>query len=73
MRDQTIHTLVMCVLVAHTLIVPVLDVCLFITHVHSLCAPSSHMRDSSMCNLVCHRYDNPTNAPIGNPSMARLP
>ena len=26
-----------------------------------------------MCNLVCHHYDNPTNVPIGNPSMARRP
>ena len=33
----------------------------------------SHMRDSSMCNMVCCRYDNPTSAPIGDPSMVILP
>ena len=31
------------------------------------------VRDSSKCNMVCCCYDNPTNAPMGNPSMARLP
>ena len=26
-----------------------------------------------MCIIICHRYDNPTNTPSGDPSMARLP
>ena len=32
-----------------------------------------HMRDSSTCNMVCCRYDNPTSAPVGDPIMVRLP
>ena len=31
------------------------------------------MRDSSTCNMVCCCHDNPTNDPIGDPGMARLP
>ena len=26
-----------------------------------------------MCIIICHCYDAPTTAPIGDPSMARLP
>ena len=43
---------------------------------HMLCplsATRSHMRDSSTCNMVCCHNNNPTSAPIGDPSMARLP
>ena len=32
-----------------------------------------HVRDSSTCNMVCCCNDNPTSAPIGDPSVARLP
>ena len=54
---------------------------LYISHlcsciVHMLCPLSvtwSHVRDSYMCNMVCCHNDNPTSAPIGDPSMARLP
>ena len=26
-----------------------------------------------MCIIICHRYDDPTTAPTGDPSMATLP
>ena len=48
--------------------------CLFVVHI---LRPSSMtwllVRDSSICNVVCHHYDNPTTAPTGDPSMAGLP
>ena len=48
--------------------------CSCIAHMlHLLSMTQSHVRDSSTCNMVCCHYDNPTSAPIGNPSMARLP
>ena len=40
---------------------------------HLLSMTWSHVRNSSMCNMVCCHNDNPTSAPIGDPSMARLP
>ena len=33
----------------------------------------SLMRDSPSCNIVCCYNENPTNDPMGNPSMVRLP
>ena len=49
-------------------------VCSYIAHVlHPSSATRSLMKDSSMCNMVCCYYDNPTNAPIGDPGMAGLP
>ena len=50
-------------LVAHTLLV----------HVHSFHAPQPHIRGSSTSIIICRRYEDPTTAPIGDPSMARLP
>ena len=48
--------------------------CSYIVHIlHPSSVIQSLMRDSSMCNMVCCHYDNPTNAPICNTSMARLP
>ena len=32
----------------------------------------SHVGDRSTCIMVSCRYDNPTSAPIGNPSMVRV-
>ena len=40
---------------------------------HLLSLTQSHMGDSSTCIMVCCHYDNHTSAPIGNPSMVRLP
>ena len=50
-------------LVTHTLV----------THVHVLHMPRSHIRGSSTCIIICHRYYDPTTDPTGDPSMARLP
>ena len=47
--------------------------CMSTIHVHALSITWSHMRHSSMCNMVCCHYENPTSAPIGDPSMVRLP
>ena len=33
----------------------------------------SFIRGSSTCIIIFHRYDDPTTAPTGDPSMARLP
>ena len=57
------HMFVACVLVTHMLV----------TCVHSSCMPWLHIRRSSMCIIICHCYNNPTTAPRGDPSMARLP
>ena len=48
--------------------------CSCIVHVlHPLSMTWSHVRDSSMCHMVCCHNDDPTSAPIGDRSMARLP
>ena len=48
--------------------------CSYIAHVlHPSSTTQSLMRASSTCNMVCCHYDNPTNAPIGDPGMAGLP
>ena len=48
--------------------------CSCIAHMlHPLSMTQSHMRHSSMCNMVCCRNDNPTSAPIGYPIVTRLP
>ena len=48
--------------------------CSCIVHMlHLLTVTQSNMRDSFMCNIVCCFNDNPTSAPLGDPSMARLP
>ena len=53
--------------------------CAFQSHVHSLhvLCPSSANRslilDVSMCNMICYHHENPTNGPMGDPSMVRLP
>ena len=49
----------------------VIHMCSYVACV--LCPLWSHLRDSSTCNMVCCHYNNPTSAPIGNPSMVRLP
>ena len=46
---------------------------MLVMHVHSFHMPWSHIRGSSKCIIICHRYEDPTTAPIGDPSMARLP
>ena len=57
------HMLVTHVLVAH----------MFVVHVCSSSASWIHIRGSSICIIICHRYINPTTDPTGDPSMARLP
>ena len=48
--------------------------CSCIVHVlHLLSMTQSHVRDRSTCHMVCYCNDNPTSAPIGDRSMARLP
>ena len=47
--------------------------CTLVMCVHLSHAPWSHIRDSSMCVIVCCHYDNPTTTPTGDPSMAGLP
>ena len=48
--------------------------CSCIVHVlHLLSMAWSHVRDCSMCIMVCCWHDNPTSAAIGYPNMARLP
>ena len=47
--------------------------CTVVTHVCSSHTPWSSIRDSSMCTIIWHHYDNPTTAPTGDPSMARRP
>ena len=50
-------------LVAHMLVICV----------HSSCMPWSHIRGRTTCIVICRHYDDPTTAPTGDPSMARLP
>ena len=51
----------------------------FRSHVRSsrvlrpLSATLSHISNVYTCKVVCHRHDDPTNGPTGDPSMARLP
>ena len=58
-----------CLYVSHMCLIA----CTLVMCVHPLCTPWLHMRGCSTCNMVCRHYDNPTNAHIGDPSMARLP
>ena len=56
-------------------------ICPYISHMcsritcafHLLSTTQSHVGDSSTYSMVCCHYDNPTSAPIGDPSMERLP
>ena len=40
---------------------------------HLLSATLLLILNVSMCKVVCHRHDDPTNGPTGDPSMVRLP
>ena len=51
------------VLIAHTCV----------NMLHSSSATQSLILDVSTCNVICHCHDDPTNGPIGDPSMVRLP
>ena len=55
-------------LVVHVLVAHMAVMCAHLLH-----APWWHIRGSSTCIIICHRYDDSTTAPIGDPSMARLP
>ena len=52
---------------------------LFRSHVRSsrmlrpLSATRSLILNVSMCSIVCRRHDDPTNGPMGDPGMVRLP
>ena len=52
---------------------------LFWSHVHlsrmlrPLSVTQSLILNVSMCSIVCRRHDNPTNGPMGDPGMVRLP
>ena len=52
---------------------------LFQSHIHllhMLCPLSvtrSLILNASMCQVVCRRHNDPTNGPMGDPSMVRLP
>ena len=39
----------------------------------SLSASRSLILNVSMCSIVCHRHDDPTNGPMGDPGTVRLP
>ena len=47
------------------------------TYIHCTCficqVTWSLMRVGSTCNMFCRHYDEPTNGPMGNPHMVRLP
>ena len=51
----------------------------FQSHVHSshvlrpLSATGTLILNVSTCTVVCHRDEDPTNGPTGDPSMVRLP
>ena len=46
---------------------------MLVTCVCLLNAAWSCIRGSVTCIIICHRYDDPTNTPTGDQSMARLP
>ena len=39
----------------------------------SLSATRSLILNVSTCSIVCRRHDDPTNGPMGDPGMVRLP
>ena len=41
--------------------------------IHPSSATRLLTRDGSMCNVVCHCYDDPINGPMGNPTTMRAP
>ena len=53
--------------------------CMFRSHVRlshvlrPLSATRSLILNVSMCSIVCRRHDDPTNGPMGDPGMVRLP
>ena len=40
---------------------------------HPLRATRSLILNVSTCSVVCRRHDDPTNGPMGDPGMVRLP
>ena len=40
---------------------------------HALSATRSLILNVSTCIIVCHRQEDPTNGPTGDPGMVRLP
>ena len=52
---------------------------MFRSHVHSLhvlhplSATRSLILNISTCSIVCHRHEDPTNGPMGDPGTVRLP
>ena len=47
--------------------------CMLVTSVCLLHAAWPCIRGSFTCIIICHRYDDPTKTPTGDPNMARLP